>query len=161
MLGFLSSLRALKIINHFDEFFCQFPKLPHYLAETMVIISPFLVGISLFVNLGFIVQLIEVISQLDFKTILGDPVMIFVMLALYVLPLLKIFALVLCAVAVLPLHRREINGWIYLFWITFIDLLNVPFLLLRGDWVTIAITLVSMYLVMEIMPHYHDSSPNS
>jgi hypothetical protein len=164
LLQWLTNRRALKIMGACDEFFKQFPSLSPFWAETYVMLLPALVGLGAFSGTFGLFRTLFELSEMHFWSLGESGVawwiwLIFKIVAIMLI-LYQALAALLLILAFQPLRRHEMNGWIYLFWNSFLGVVYLPLFVLSSGpqslstWVWVFLNVLSLYLTMEVMPFY-------
>lgn len=152
MLDFLVSDGAKSFVAKFESIFRGLPHLPKGLTDFLVTIVPWVAG------LGGAATIFRAVSMFDIDDFVDqlvdlDPIAITVIIQA------ATGALLLLAFS--PLNKKELKGWMYLFWTSAIGVVELALLVvlyefdlssvLAGSAVGI---LVRFYLLFEIKPAY-------
>ncbi len=139
--------KAMKILAGFDKVFSQAPHLPMGLVNFLVAIIPWLAGLSAIIGLlaGPLSGLIGLLSFLTLRPL--------VILSYVVSALAMILNTFLMFKAFKPLKTKNIRGWIYLFWSSFLWLIEgmVNVVVSQQGLISLVIAyVINFYLLFEI-----------
>lgn len=144
---FIQSNKAMKILLWFDKLFTNTPHLPMGLVNFLVAIVPWLAGLSAIIGLiaGPISAILGLLSFLTLRPI--------VILSYVVSALAMILNTFLMFMAFKPLKNKELRGWIYLFWSSFLWLIEgaLNTVITQQSLVSLLIAyVINFYLLFEI-----------
>lgn len=151
----LTNKQALSLINQIEQPFKSLPHLPKALTDFLVMLTPWLVLIGGVLNLisgvsGFLNPSRN--SAIPFGQASAN-IKIFILFTNIALTITG--ALLLLAFQ--PLQAKKYQGWVYLFWANFVNIVLAiaGVVLLMSGVVGAAIgILIGLYLMFEIKPYY-------
>lgn len=155
LLDRLTDSQAMDFIDKVGKLFKDLPHIPKHYAEGLVNVAPWFAILMALLSLvaGPLLSIFSFTSLLLLNPVFS--------LAIFVAAIISIINMVLLFLAFAPLKKRLLVGWIYLFWVNVLGLIEVTFRLLVGQssLITILFAALVMYLLFEMKPLYHRTKP--
>lgn len=148
----LEDQKAMGVVAQFEDAFKSLPHLPKGITEFLVNIAPYLalLGAVLSILAGPLLGLASVISLLTL-----NPVVVLLTVAAAVITLIQA---VLLFLAFSPLQKREMKGWMYMFWVEMLTVVSVVLNIFSGSMSGliggVLGLIIGFYILFEMKPFY-------
>jgi hypothetical protein len=146
----LTDNKAMEFVDRIESFYRNFPHLPTHITENLVKIAPWFALLMAILSLlaGPLLGLISILT-IFFANPLDSVLILFA-------GAISIVNMILLFLSFGPLRRLELAGWMYLFWVSVLGVIEVIFQLLvgRGSVISILFALVVIYCLFEMKSFY-------
>lgn len=154
---YLRCQQTMAVIKTLENFFKNIPHLPKAWVEFLVKIIPYLVIIGVILNILGALSALSLVSGLNMMAQAINPFVQIPPVYFIISAIFSILAAGLGILAYSPLKNRAEMGWIYLFWLNILGIVqNIVGIFYASTNVLAAVigTLIGLYLLFEMKSSY-------